>query len=105
MADNHQKWLDRALQLIELRRYGQAEVEARRALAGEVDRSFAFYVLAWGLQKQGKFKESEENAGRSIAQNPKWGGGYHVLALALHGQVRWAEAEKAVRTALACNPQ
>jgi tetratricopeptide (TPR) repeat protein len=105
MADEHQKWLDRGFCLVDLRRYAQAEVELRRALAGEVDRAYAFYLLGWAQAKQGKFAEAEETAGRSIAENPHSGQGYEILGMALQGRSRWAEAEKAARSALACNPQ
>jgi tetratricopeptide (TPR) repeat protein len=105
MAAEHQKWLDRGFYLVDLRRYAQAEVELRRALVGDVDRAYAFYLLGWAQAKQGKFAEAEESAGRSIAENPHSGQGYEVLGMAMQGRSRWADAEKAARSALACNPQ
>ena len=100
MADEHQKWLDRGYFLLEHGRYEQAEVEVRRALAGEVDRSYGFYLLAWGQAKLGKLAEAEENARRSLAENPASARGYEVLTLVFDQRGQLAQAEKAARSAL-----
>ena len=105
MADEHQNWLARGFILINHKRYSQAEVELGRALGGDVDRAFAFYLLAWTQSKQGKFAEAEETAGRCIAEDPKSGQGYEVLSMVLERRGRLVEAEKATRSALACRPQ
>jgi len=86
-------------------RYGEAEQEARAALARGVVSAALHSNLGNALQYQGRVLEAEAAFRRAITLNPQLPDAHNNLAAMLLRRGALAEAEQAVRQALTLRPQ
>lgn len=72
--------LQRADDLIELKKFGLAASEARRALAQNPEDAEAHYLLAWALWKSGKTKNALMSAKKAVHCEPEYANAHSLLA-------------------------
>lgn len=95
----------RADQLVELKRYADAEPMFRRVLAGDPDHYGALRGLSLLMFREGRHEELEPIARHMLRVRPDDSDGPYALARALNRLNRYDEAETAVRRLLQLEPE
>jgi tetratricopeptide (TPR) repeat protein len=96
--------LDRAQQLMEMRRHDLAVKELREELAREPDNAFAHVSLSYCLRKLERFQEARAEAEEAIRLCPSYSEAHYQLGFALETLGQWRKGETAVREALRLAP-
>ncbi len=97
--------MDRALLLLQQRRYDMAEQELRQLLATEPDHFHAHAWLSLTLMELKRYSEAETEAEQAVHLAPDHPYGYFVLSRILHHQDKVSQAEKAIAEAIRLNPE
>jgi len=97
--------MDRALLLLQQRRYDMAEQELRQLLATEPDHFHAHAWLSLTLMELKRYGEAETEAEQAVHLAPDHPYGYFVLSRILHHQDKVRQAEKAIAEAIRLNPE
>ena len=97
--------LDRALLLLQQRRFDLAEQELRQVLAADPDYFPAHAWLSLTLLEMKRYAEAESEAEQAIHLAPDHPYGYFVLSRVFHQQDKLRQAEKAIAEAIRLNPQ
>ncbi|TDD26324.1 tetratricopeptide repeat protein [Actinomadura sp. KC06] len=95
----------RAQLLLQLRRPGEAEREARAVLAREPEHAGAHMIVALALSAQGDAAEALDEADRAIALSPGAWFGHWVRGVVLSNADRTRRALRAFEDALACDAE
>jgi tetratricopeptide (TPR) repeat protein len=94
----------RALVLLEQRRYDLAEEELRRAIAAAPDDGYLHALLADCLCERGDYRAATAEAEQAIHLEPELPEGHAVLSRTLLRRNHFAEAERAIQEALRLEP-
>jgi len=97
--------MDRALLLLQQRRFDMAEKELRQVLATDPDFYPAHAWLSLTLMELKRFGEAETEAEQAVHLAPDHPYGYFVLSRVLHQQDKLRQAEKAIGEAIRLNPE
>lgn len=97
--------LDRALLLLQQRRFDLAEQELRQVLARDPGYFAAHAWLSLTLLELKRYAEAETEAEEAIHLAPDHPYGYFVLSRVFHQQDKLRQAEKAIAEAIRLNPQ
>lgn len=97
--------LDRALLLLQQRRFDLAEQELRQVLAADPGYFPAHAWLSLTLLESKRYPEAEREAEEAIHLAPDHPYGYFVLSRVFHQQDKLRQAEKAIAEAIRLNPQ
>lgn len=97
--------MERALLLLQQRRFDLAEKELRQILATEPDHFPAHAWLSLTLMEMGRYPEAQTEAEQAIHLAPDHPYGYFVLSRVFHQQNQLRQAEKAIGEAIRLNPQ
>jgi tetratricopeptide (TPR) repeat protein len=106
MADegSQQAAVERAVALIRLSRYAEAEPILRKVLAASPDHYGALANLAWLLDAVGRRDEAVQTARLVIARWPQNTEGFYRAALSLKNDKNFAEALPLIQRAMEINP-
>jgi tetratricopeptide (TPR) repeat protein len=96
--------LDRAQQLMALRRYDLAEKELREELAREPDSAIAHVLLADILQNLQRIDEARAAIEEAIRLAPEYAYGHYLFSFIAHKEKAWHTAERAIQEALRLAP-
>ena len=97
--------LDRALLLLQQRRFDLAEQELRQVLVSDPGYFAAHAWLSLTLLELKRYAEAETEAEEAIHLAPDHPYGYFVLSRVFHQQDKLRQAEKAIAEAIRLNPQ
>ena len=97
--------MERALLLLQQRRFDLAEKELRQVLATTPEHFPAHAWLSLTLMEMGRYAEAESEAEQAIHLAPDHPYGYFVLSRLFHQQDKLRQAEKAIGEAIRLNPQ
>lgn len=97
--------MDRALLLLQQRRFDMAEKELRQVLATDPDFYPAHAWLSLTLMELKRFSEAETEAEQAVQLAPDHPYGYFVLSRVFHQQDKLRQAEKAIGEAIRLNPE
>ena len=97
--------MDRALLLLQQRRFDMAEKELRHLLATDPGFYPAHAWLGLTLMELKRFGEAETEAEQAVQLAPDHPYGYFVLSRVLHQQDKLRQAEKAIGEAIRLNPE
>lgn len=96
--------LERAIHLINLNRYAEAEKILRTTLADNPDEAMAHGFLSSCLTQQTKIKEAHEEADIAIGLNPNIAWFYAVKARAYMADAKYLQAEEWLKKAIELEP-
>ena len=95
---------DRALILIQQRKFDLAETELRRALTEDLDNAANHALLALCLMNRKKPAEALPEAQRAIALEPELAFAHHILSLLYYNEDQLQEAQTAIEEAIRLDP-
>ncbi|MDX5347761.1 MAG: tetratricopeptide repeat protein [Hymenobacteraceae bacterium] len=95
---------ERALLLLEQRKYEAAETEFRKALSEDTDHAENHAYLALCLMNQKRMKEAEAEAAQAIALDPDMPLGHYILSLIFYNDDKYSEAEASISEAIRLDP-
>ena len=96
--------LQRADDLIELKKFDLAASEARRALAQDPEDAEAHYLLAWALWKSGKMKDALVSARKAVHYAPEYAYAHSLLARLFDETPKRKNAKKHHQKAIQLRP-
>jgi tetratricopeptide (TPR) repeat protein len=96
--------LERAQQLIQLKRYAEAEKELKQVLAADPNQAQALALFAICQSEQGNTKEASSLIQQAVAKEPDNDYFLYLYAFFLFREEKYKEAEKLISNAIAFQP-